>query len=189
MAKYRKNLLKNGWHHFCTITEHKLVVLEECFKVGLYKQGLLHDLSKYSPEEFWTGIHFFQGNRSPNAAEKELLGYSRAWLHHKGRNKHHYEYWVDLGMDKAQGLQGVKMPLKYVVEMFMDRVAATKIYYKDNYTDSHALNYYKKNWKYMTIHPDTRKLLEKLLIMLSRYGEAKTMAYIRQVVLAGKYKY
>lgn len=92
----KKQLLKNGWNHFQTITEHKCLVMKECFKVGLYKQGLLHDLSKYTPEEFRTGVLYFQGNRSPNAAEKEKMGYSGAWLHHKGRNKHHYEYWIDL---------------------------------------------------------------------------------------------
>lgn len=183
------NRLKNGWNHFRTITKHKRAVMQGCFKVGLYRQGLMHDLSKYTPEEFRTGVLYFQGNRSPNAAEKEELGYSRAWLHHKGRNKHHYEYWIDLAVDKSRGLQGMKMPVRYVVEMFMDRMAASKIYAKEDYTDSHPLNYYKKTRKYMTIHPDSRKLLERLLIMLSRYGEEKTFAYIRAFVLRGKYKY
>lgn len=83
----------------------------------------------------------------------------------------------------------MKMPLKYVIEMFMDRVAASKIYYKENYTDSHALDYYRKNRKYITMHPETRRLLERLLVMLSRRGEAYTMGYIRHVVLKGNYKY
>ena len=48
--------LYNAWHHFLTITHHKLLVMRYCFRVGLYKQGLLHDLSKYSPTEFITGI-------------------------------------------------------------------------------------------------------------------------------------
>ena len=91
-----KRLLHNAWHHFLTITHHKLVVMEGCFQVGLFKQGLLHDLSKYSWEEFKTGVKYYQGTRSPNAAEKEEKGYSSAWLHHKGRNKHHFEYWTDV---------------------------------------------------------------------------------------------
>lgn len=180
---------ENGWRHFKTITEHKWIVFQGCFKAGLYYQGLMHDLSKYTPEEFRTGVLYYQGNRSPNAAEKEAVGYSRAWLHHKGRNKHHYEYWIDLTSDRSKGLQGMKMPVRYVVEMFIDRVAASKVYAKDAYTDSHALEYYKKTRKYMTIHPDSRKLLEHLLVMLSRYGEDRTMAYIRNVVLKGKYNY
>ena len=78
--------------HFGTITKHKFLVMKECFRVGLYRQGLLHDLSKYGWTEFRVGCRYYQGNRSPNNAEREDRGYSSAWLHHKGRNKHHYEY-------------------------------------------------------------------------------------------------
>ena len=88
--------LSKGWHHFCTITHHKVLVLRHCFRVGLYWQGLVHDLSKYSPTEFKVGVQYYQGDRSPNTAERAELGYSTAWLHHKGRNKHHYEYWIDM---------------------------------------------------------------------------------------------
>ena len=97
--------------------------MKECFEVGLYKQGLLHDMSKYSPTEFLVGCKYYQGNRSPNNAEREATGYSQAWLHHKGRNKHHYEYWIDYSVTPGEGMVGLKMPLRYVVEMFMDRIA------------------------------------------------------------------
>ena len=119
--------LWNAVRHFRTITKHKQMVMENCFKVGLYKQGLLHDLSKYSWEEFRIGVKYYQGDRSPNAAEKEEKGYSVAWLHHKGRNKHHFEYWIDFAPDKSAGLIGNEMPLKYLVEMVMDRIAASNI--------------------------------------------------------------
>ena len=99
-----------AWHHFLTITQHKLLVMQNCFRVGLFKQGLLHDLSKYSPAEFLTGVHYYQGDRSPNAAEREEKGYSSAWLHHKGRNKHHFEYWIDFSRT-SQGIAGAKMPV------------------------------------------------------------------------------
>ena len=77
------NYIYNAYHHFLTITKHKCEVMKNCFAVGLYRQGLLHDLSKYSWEEFAIGVKYYQGNRSPNAAEKEEKGYSAAWLHHK----------------------------------------------------------------------------------------------------------
>ena len=109
--------------HLQTINHHKYLVMKECFEVGLYKQGLLHDMSKYSPTEFLVGCKYYQGNRSPNNAEREATGYSRAWLHHKGRNKHHYEYWIDYSVTPGEGMVGLKMPLRYVVEMFMDRIA------------------------------------------------------------------
>ena len=118
--------LWNAVRHFRTITKHKQMVMENCFKVGLYKQGLLHDLSKYSWEEFRIGVKYYQGDRSPNAAEKEEKGYSVAWLHHKGRNKHHFEYWIDFAPDKSAGLIGNEMPLKYLVEMVMDGLPPRK---------------------------------------------------------------
>jgi len=179
--------MKKIWSHFKTITEHKLLVMKYCFKVGLYKQGLLHDLSKYSPEEFWTGVYYYQGNRSPNAAEREVHGFSKAWLHHKGRNKHHFEYWIDFSIKKDDGLVGHKMPLNYVIEMVMDRIAASRIYKGKDYTDRSALEYYQREKNFIVINPETRKLLERLLSMLAEKGERKTFAYMRKLLKRGSY--
>lgn len=90
----------------------------------------MHDLSKYSPSEFIPGVKYYQdGHRSPNNAQREDEGVSKAWLHHKGRNKHHFEYWIDYDVDgNSTILAGMKMPVKYVAEMFCDRVAASRIY-------------------------------------------------------------
>ena len=176
------------WKHFKTITYHKYLVMKNCFKVGLYKQGLLHDLSKYSPSEFFVGARFFQGDRSPNNAEREIKGYSAAWLHHKGRNRHHYEYWLDYSVDSKQGIIGMKMPVRYVIEMFIDRIAAAKTYRGSKYEDSYPLEYYEKGVARLgrMVHPETAKLLHFLLKMLARDGEEKTFGYIRSRVL-GKY--
>lgn len=179
--------MKKIWSHFKTITEHKLLVMKYCFKVGLYKQGLLHDLSKYSPEEFWTGVYYYQGNRSPNAAEREVHGFSKAWLHHKGRNKHHFEYWIDFSIKKEDGLVGHKMPLNYVIEMVMDRIAASRIYKGKDYTDRSALEYYQREKNFIVINPETRKLLERLLSMLAEKGDRKTFAYMRKLLKRGNY--
>ena len=157
--------------------------MKYCFKVGLYKQGLLHDLSKYSPSEFVLGVKYYQGNRSPNAAEREKKGYSAAWLHHKGRNKHHYEYWLDYSPNAEVGLQGNKMPVRYVVEMFIDRMAACKTYYGEDYRNDSPLNYFLKNQGHYTMHEDTMELLEKLLTMLANEGEEPTLKYIKKVLL------
>ena len=81
--------------HLSTINAHKKQVMKNCFRAGLYRQGLMHDLSKYSPVEFIKGVKYFQGDKSPNVAERMDSGVSLAWLHHKGRNKHHFEYWTD----------------------------------------------------------------------------------------------
>lgn len=175
-----------AWQHFKTINHHKFLVMKGCFRVGLYKQGLLHDMSKYSPTEFLVGCKYYQGTASPNNREREEKGYSSAWLHHKGRNKHHLEYWIDYGVGTEKAMTGTRMPLKYVVEMFIDRVAACKNYQKEKYTDKSSWQYYEKGRGHYMIHPDTQKLLEKLLSMLAEEGEEKTFSYIKNVLLKQK---
>lgn len=173
----------NAKSHFKTITEHKLLVMKNCFRVGLFKQGLLHDLSKYSPAEFLTGVRYFQGTRSPNAAERDEKGYSTAWLHHKGRNKHHFEYWIDYTLDRDELLGGMKMPVRYVVEMFIDRIAACRTYQKEKYTDASPWEYHKRSIRVgKLLHEDSRMLLERLLKMLAAEGEEATFAYIRKLL-------
>lgn len=175
--------LNKIWGHFKTITHHKKLVMEGCFKIGLYWQGLTHDLSKYSWVEFKTGAMYFQGDRSPNAAEREDKGFSEAWIHHKGHNKHHYEYWMDMGPVRSLGAIGVKMPVKYVAEMVIDRIAASKVYQGSAYTDRSAYEYFLRTEAYMEIHPETKKVLEKILKMLAIKGETYTFAYLRKVFL------
>ena len=172
-----------AWLHFKTITKHKLIVMKYCFQVGLYKQGFLHDLSKYSPTEFKVGAKYYLGNESPNNAERRERGYSSAWLHHKGRNKHHYEYWIDYSFVPGKILEGMKIPLCYVVEMFLDRLAASKVYYGKNFNTRIPWEYYEHSRSHMIIHPETKKLLEKLLKMLYIKGEKKTLYYIKYILL------
>lgn len=171
------------WRHFCTITHHKILVARGCFKVGLYKQGILHDMSKYSLTEFLVGAKYYQGTRSPNNAEREAVGYSSSWLHHKGRNKHHFEYWIDYASDGDGNLAGMKMPDKYIVEMFMDRIAASKVYMKEAYTDQSPLEYYNRGKDKIILHEHTREVLEKCLEMLATEGEEITFRYIKKEVL------
>ena len=173
-------ILKNTVRHFITITRHRHKVSYHCAKAGILWQGLFHDLSKYSPTEFVEGMKFYQGTRSPNERAREIYGYSKAWMHHKGRNKHHFEYWTDYSNETHQ-LEPVEMPLKYVKEMFCDRVAASKIYGGKNYNDSYALNYYNKRKDCRRIHPKTAEKIEFLLTMLSEKGEKETFKYIRKM--------
>ena len=170
-----------AWKHFKTITHHKLLVMQGCFKVGLYKQGLLHDLSKYSPTEFLAGIRYYQGTRSPNAAEREEKGYSEAWMHHKGRNRHHYEYWTDLSLETKR-YESFPMPRKYLVEMVMDRRAACMTYQGKNYTPASPLNYYTTSRERLLMHPQTQRELEYILIMLRDKGEQETFAELRRIL-------
>lgn len=171
--------LKGALGHFRTITKHRHKVIAHCARAGILWQGLRHDLSKYSPTEFLAGARYYQGTRSPNEAEREAYGYSKAWLHHKGRNRHHFEYWFDYD-PVTKTNQPVKMPLNYVIEMFCDRVAASKIYQGKNYTDRHPLEYFLKAKGTRVIHKETSDFLEKLLTMLAEEGEKNTFFYIKR---------
>lgn len=174
----------NPWGHFKTITTHKILVLKHCFRIGIYRQGLMHDMSKYLPVEFLVGAKYYQGNQSPNNAERADKGYSAAWLHHKGRNKHHFEYWIDYGLDDPNHeMTGMRMPRKYVAEMLADRIAASKVYNKHTYTQNDPLNYYLKGKDHYMIHKDTAEELEYLLRYLQKYGEDQCFRYVKQVYL------
>ena len=174
-----------AWKHFVTITKHRMLVCGGCFRVGLYWRGLTHDLSKYSPTEFWIGAKYYQGNRSPNTAEREDKGYSEAWMHHKGRNRHHYEYWTDLSKETKQ-YESLPMPRKYLVEMVMDRRAACMTYQGKNYTPGAALQYLRNSMEKNRMNPKTRQELDYLLEMLAEKGEKETFHYIKHHVLKGK---
>ena len=180
-----KKLLHNFNGHLHTVNAHRRLVRKYCFKLGIYRQGLMHDLSKYSPSEFIPGVKYYQdGHRSPNNVQREDEGVSKAWLHHKGRNKHHFEYWIDYDVDGSRTvLAGMKMPVKYVAEMFCDRIAASRIYNKEKYKDSDPLDYYIKGLGHYIMHPETDALLHKLLQMLADKGEEYTFEYIKKNVL------
>lgn len=171
--------------HFNTIIKHKWIVLKYCFRAGLYWQGITHDLSKLSYTEFPVGAKYFQGDKSPNVAERRDKGYSIAWIHHKGRNKHHFEYWYDNNMD---GFIPVDMPDRYLTEMLIDRIAACKTYNCADYTDGDPLKYYLRGYDTKIMHPHTKERLELLLHMLAEEGEAKTMKYIRNEFLRSNKK-
>ena len=143
--------------HFKTITRHKILVAKGCFNLGLYNQGNMHDISKYSP----TGI-------------------SMSWLHHKGRNKHHFEYWIDYSIDKDHpGLVGMKIPKKYMAEMFVDRVSAGKIYNGDEFDQKSPLEYFEHGIGASIMCEASRDYLLNLLRMYAEKGEKYTFAYLK----------
>lgn len=168
---------KRFWGHLTTITQHIHMVHIHCFRMGLYKQGFLHDLSKFSPIEFWSGVKYYQGYRSPIDKEKELFGYSEGWLHHKGRNKHHWEYWIDRTFGE---IKPVKMPFIYVCESVCDRLAACKIYQKDKYTDASALEYFMNGTDRKLMNQENVPEFERLLGYFKEYGEEEAFRMIKK---------
>lgn len=173
--------MKRFFGHLKTVLTHKSYVFVHCVKAGILWRGVMHDMSKFSPVEFFNGVaNYTDGKKSPNDKEKEKRGYSLAWLHHKGKNKHHFEYWTELNY-KGVYLTAYKMPVKYLKEMICDRVAATKTYRKKAYTDSAALEYflYKNDQQFM--HPDTSAMVLKILTMLKEKGEKETFRFMRNL--------
>ena len=171
-----------AWQHFCTVTRHRHLVMRYCFRLGLYRQGLCHDLSKYSPAEFIPGAKYYLGYRSPNDAERMARGYSAAWLHHKGRNKHHLEYWTDTGLNPGEQTVGLEIPLRYVAEMVCDRIAAGQTYKGKDFSWDQPYAYYLRSRPKYLIHPNTAALLEDMLLRLKEQGPDETFRHIRRLL-------
>lgn len=131
------------------------------------------------------GAKYYQGTKSPNSAERRDKGYSEAWIHHKGRNRHHFEYWTDLS-PVTRKYEAVEMPRRFLAESVMDRIAACKTYQREKYNDASALEYFMNSRERDLIHPNTRKQLEFLLTLLKEQGERETFRYIKNQLLRGK---
>lgn len=149
--------LKNALLHWKKIRTHRRWVRHYCFKQGLFWQGLTHDLSKYSPTEFFESVKYYQGTSSPIDACKKANGVSYAWMHHKGRNPHHYEYWQD-NFDK--GGQPVLMPYKYFVEEMCDFIGAARAYLGKDFSYIKELEWWKNKRKTCAMHPRNITMLD-----------------------------
>ena len=172
------------WKHFKTVCKHKAVVYNECKACGIKWQGIIHDLSKFSHTEFAPSAKYFQGNRSPIEAEKEALGYSDAWLHHKAHNKHHWEYWCDYNNDTGEVFPH-RIPKKYVVEMLCDWIGAGKIYSKGKWTQAEPLNYYNKVRAGRHFHPETETVIVRFLELIRDDGLEQFHGIAKQWLKAG----
>lgn len=172
--------MRKFFGHLNTVMRHRRKVFVHCVKAGIPWRGLLHDLSKYAPTEFFEGVKHFIGNRSPNEGERAEKGYSLAWMHHKGRNRHHFEYWTDYS-PVTKRIEPVKMPVVFVKEMFCDRVAASKVYQGKDYTNGHPIMYFEGGKSRRMIHPETSDLIESWLVMLKESGEKETFSHIKSV--------
>jgi len=171
-------MIKNYWNHLKLISKHKYLVMKYCFKSGLYLQGILHDLSKFTPLEFLTSCKYYSnGSKSPNEAEKEKIGYSLVWLNHRGRNRHHEEFWIDFN-ENGEAVP-IKIPEKYVFEMVIDWIAAGKVYMKDKWTQSSPLEYYFNVKNNIILHDETFSLFEHILKFLYHNGLDKTLRVMK----------
>ena len=175
-------MLRKAILHFNTITKHRHEVMKRCFKVGLYYQGLVHDLSKYSYVEFVNSVKYYTGHCSPIYYERKEKGYSEVYLHHKAHNKHHCEYWDDPYCEGRHSM----MPDRYIIESVIDRLVASHIYLQDDYQDNAPYEYF------LNDHPITDHMSKMeydkfahLLIYLKDHGEEALLKYLKFIVKDG----
>lgn len=178
--------------HLWTIMRHRFWVRHYCFRLGLIRQGLFHDFSKYSPTEFWTSVKYYQGDSSPIDAEVREKGYSFVWQHHKGHNPHHWEYWIT-NLSSYQNTT-IKMPYKYVLEMVCDWISSGRVYAKNSgraWVQSDPYDFYwnvKMKNRDILLHKDTKLLVEYFLLLIKLFGvdafidiaRAKRVSLIRE---------
>lgn len=168
--------IKNAWLHFKKICKHKYYVGKYCWKIGLYWQGIIHDMSKFSPIEFFESAKYYQGNRSPIDACKEQNGMSLGWQHHKGRNPHHFEYWLD-NFDK--GGEALIMPKKYALELICDYIGAAKAYMGKDFTYEKEYEWWLNKKENIAMHPAIKVFITTVFLQLKKYGE--------EIVLSNNY--
>ena len=147
--------------HIKRILVHKYWVFVYCKRYGIVWRGIKHDISKFHPIELLESIKYFDPKTSPIPLCKADKGYSLAWLHHKGHNDHHYEYWVD---NLDSGGTPIKMTFECVLEMIADWMAAGKAYNGKSFTVLDEIEWFNKfverNPK---IHKETILLIDSIL--------------------------
>lgn len=154
--------INNFFKHLHRINKHRWLVFKLSIRAGIPFRGLLHDLSKYSPTEFWEGVKYYNEGHSPITKCKRINGYSKAWLHHKGRNKHHFEYWYDFNCQNPT----IVMPYKYTVEMICDTLAASMVYNKKNWTPIETLEYFNRRKDKEYINESISSILEEVYTLI-----------------------
>lgn len=152
------------------IFKHKWYVMLECFKEGLIWRGLMHDLSKFLPNEWIPYANFFYNNNP-----RDKTGYYKptdtgdkafdfAWLLHQKRNRHHWQWWI-LPEDEG-GAKVLEIPEPYLTEMICDWIGAGKAQghsspKNDPYFETR--DWWKANNYKMFFHPETEKEIDRRL--------------------------
>lgn len=129
---------------------HKWIVFKECAKRGQLWRGLVHDLSKFLPCEYFPYVDHFYGVNNQSA-------FDHAWNRHQKSNKHHWQYWVltpDDGEPKA-----LEIPRHYVIELVSDWYSAGMVITGGN----NLAKWYSANKGKMILHPNTRNYIEHLI--------------------------
>jgi hypothetical protein len=169
MKKEKVKCMKEYFLHIYYLMRHKYFVFVECFKMGLFWQGITHDLSKLSPTELGPYSRMFYTDKKPI---RDKTGYYKpydtgneefelAWLNHTRKNKHHWQFWVLPHDRNDEGCEKIfDMPEKYALEMIADWMGAAKAQ-RNNHT---ALEWYNVHKHKLGLSTKTREFIEKKLL-------------------------
>ena len=160
--------MKNFFKHLHTVLKHKYLVFIHACKCGIPLQGLLHDLSKFTPSEFNKSVKYYNGHFSPIVNERKNEGmYSSVFTHHTNHNKHHYEYWIsEFNGDFVLPI----IPYKYSIEYVCDMIAASKTYLGKDYNANEPLKFFLSRCDHYLMHSMNKKFIYLLLKEYSLNG-------------------
>jgi hypothetical protein len=160
-----KKIIAGYIQYFSYVVRHRRYVRKACFSMGLYYQGIVHDLSKFRLSEAKRYMRWF--SLSNKSIEKE---FNMAWNHHIKRNKHHRQYRVLI--EDSGAIKPIQMPKRYVEEMLCDWWGVGRAFAKtkeelmryDYCPRSEVYNWYHKNKDNMKLHEKTRRHVEIFLL-------------------------
>ena len=159
---------------FKQVLQHKWYVFKACAIAGHPWIGLKHDMSKFSPQEFFERSRGQGYGVSPVEVLRDTQGYSKAWQHHKGHNPHHWEYWTNGYRENRT--KTIKVPFRYILEMFCDWIGAGQTYGMDKWTPEGAREYwYGLRDKNSAIHPESVDMLNTWFDLLVEKGYKETL--------------
>ena len=143
--------------HLRVVMKHKFLVFCNACKMGIPWTGLIHDTSKFTPTEFLLSAKYYKGDDSPTIKEREFHdGFSHICVHHTGRNKHHWQYWIDYN---GKNMVINRIPYKHSVEYVCDIIAASKVYHPKNFKYEVVYEYFTKHMQYYVMHPATKEFI------------------------------
>lgn len=112
----------------------------------------VHDLSKWSDEEFPAYAMNFHGGGAPDP-------FSLAWLHHIHHNPHHWQFFLfpDRYTPEGSTVENgcVYMPEQYALEMIADWIGASIVYSGT----ADMSKWLSKNWSRIRLHSKTQSYI------------------------------
>lgn len=161
------------------VLRHKWFVLLKCIDFGIGWRGIVHDISKFSPSEWFPYVDKFYGGPWEKYSDRHgdarnFPGYKytqewvderfrTAWLHHQRRNPHHWQYWVLRNDDGT--IVCLEIPRKCALEMVADWWGAGRAIktHHDGGEYDELQEWYAKNRDKIMLHDNTREFVEEIV--------------------------